>query len=101
MAYRSTPWGQADSAEPRGKMGIFFYSTPSHGGFYVPEPMLRDIPVEWRNASFNGQGKSGWFEEDCDWCMVALTFPALFESGELEAAQATFDHWIAPKLKAQ
>jgi len=39
-----TPWGAADQATKHGNDGIVSYSTPSHGGFFVPEPMLRSVP---------------------------------------------------------
>jgi hypothetical protein len=97
---QSTPWGYADSSEPRGSDGyIHFVSTPSHGGFKVSRKILADIPYAWKRASFNQQGLEGWFEEDCDWCMVALTFRDRFTADELAAAQQTFDCWIAPKLQ--
>jgi hypothetical protein len=97
MTAMHTPWGTSDSIETKAQ-GIYFVSTPSHGGFKVERPLLDKIPLAWRRASFNGQGMAGWFEEDCDWCMVALTFPERFSADELKAARATFDYWIAKKL---
>jgi hypothetical protein len=94
-----TPWGNSDFSE-RKALGIWWYSTPSHGGYHVIGAALDKIPMEWRRASFNGQGLRGWFEEDCDWCMVALTFPELFTAAVVKQAQGTFDYWIAKKLSA-
>jgi hypothetical protein len=91
-----TPWGESDHIEHKAP-GVYFVSTPSHGGFRVESPLLDRIPREWRSVSFNNQGQNGWFEEDIDWCMVALTFPELFGEESL-GAQETFDHWIKPKL---
>lgn len=93
----STPWGQGH-IDPGHDAEVYFVSTPSHGGFKVEKPALDQIPLAWRKASFNGLGMRGWFEEDCDWCMVALTFPERFTERELEQARVTFHHWIAPKL---
>ena len=93
----STPWGPAQTTEDIGR-GIVSVTTASHGGLRVPPELNRSIPLAWREASFNGRGKSGWYEEDCDWCMVALTFPTCFTTPQLIAAQRTFDAWIAPKL---
>lgn len=93
-----TIWGQADHVEERAP-GVVWCSTPSHGGFKVNTPALDKIPLEWRKASFNGQGLQGWFEEDCDWCMVALAFPELFTTEEQAAAKSTFNFWIAKKLE--
>ena len=96
---KRTPWGRSDNQEARGD-GITFYSTPRHGGFYVIPKLLNQIPLAWRNASFNGNALRGWFEEDCDWSMVALSFSDRFTSAELEAAKSMFDSYIAPKLEA-
>ena len=92
-----TPWGESQHIEVK-EPGLYFVSTSSHGGFKVETPLLDKIPADWRRASFNGQGIGGWFEEDCDWSLVALTFPQHFTAGDLEAAQSTFDHYIRPKL---
>jgi len=96
----NTPWGCADHVAAIAP-GIWHVTTPSHGGYRVSLPQLAAIPVAWRAASVNGQGMRGWFEEDCDWCMVTLTWPELFPPAAQKAAQATFDHWIAPKLAAK
>ncbi|KKL17656.1 hypothetical protein LCGC14_2483400, partial [marine sediment metagenome] len=42
-----TPWGRADRSTEIGD-GIIFYSTASHGGFYVPQGLLSRIRPEWR-----------------------------------------------------
>ncbi len=94
-----TPWGESDRADVL-EPGIAFHSTPSHGGYKVDRPLLDKIPIEWRRVSFGGQGLQGWFEEDGDWCMVALTFPQHFNADVLKAARATFDHYYAKKLTA-
>lgn len=94
-----TPWGIADHVEQKAP-GIVWVSTPSHGGFKVNTPALDKIPQEWRTNSFNGQGVHGWFEEDCDWCLVALTFPELFNAFELKAAHETFKHFFSKKLQS-
>ena len=72
--------------------------TPSHGGYFVPPHHNRLIPAAWRKASWNGNAERGWYEEDCDWCLTALTFPTAVPAEAVKAAQATFDGWIAPKL---
>ena len=92
-----TPWGESYSADVL-EPGIAFHATSSHGGYKVDRPLLDKIPLAWRRASFGGQGLQGWFEEDCDWCIVALTFPGHFPHLQKEA-QATFNHYIAQKLE--
>lgn len=93
-----TPWGKPDEVleyEP----GMYWLSTPSHGGFYLAQEHNAQIPEEWRQASFCGQGERGWYEEDCDWAFVALTFPQHFSAAQVRAAQQTLDLFIMPKLK--
>lgn len=92
-----TPWGVPDEQRELAE-GIIFVGTPSHGGFWLDEERNALVPASWRKASFNGQGEGGWYEEDCDWCLVALTFPGLFEATERAAARLTFQHWIRGKL---
>ena len=65
-----TPWGAADHTE-RVAPGIIRYSTPSHGGFHVAPTQNAKVHPAWRLAD-------GWYEEDCDWAIVAFTFPDLF-----------------------
>jgi hypothetical protein len=65
-------------------------TTASHGGYKVDADRLDTIPLGSCKASFNGQGLNGWFEEDCDWCLVALSFPHLFTQVQLGAALRTF-----------
>jgi hypothetical protein len=93
----STPWGNADHVEFIAP-GIFQVSTPSHGGFYLTEDRRALIPEDWQHASFNKQGLNGWFEEDCDWCMVALTFKEHFPIDTFAHAVSTFNYWIKKKL---
>jgi len=81
-----TPWGKPDHAVRYGT-GIVFYSTPSHGGFKVTPTLNRKMPDHLRLAD-------GWYEEDCDWCRVALAFPALFTARERRHAQQTAE-WAA------
>ena len=62
-----TPWGLSDYEEDYGA-GIKFYETPHHGGFRVPAALNARVPEYLRRAS-------GWYEEDCDWAIVARFFP--------------------------
>jgi len=64
----STPWGAAQTAD-RYQKGITFYTTSSHGGFKVCATLNVQIPEYMRDAG-------GWYEEDCDWSVVATIFPA-------------------------
>jgi len=75
-----TPWGKADSSE-KIACGIVSYSTPSHGGIHVTQRILEMMPEElWI--------ESGWYEEDCDWCLVAVAFPLLFKDSYKQALES-------------
>jgi Domain of unknown function (DUF7007) len=93
----NTPWGASQAITDIGG-GILFVTTASHGGYYVPPAFNRLVPIAWRDASFNAQGRFGWYEEDCDWCLVALTFPTTFPVPAAAHARHMFDAMIAPKI---
>jgi hypothetical protein len=95
----NTPWGKSDSVTELGA-GIQFVTTAGHGGYYVPPALNSLVPMAWRDASFNAQGRFGWYEEDCDWSMVALTFPTIFPPAAIDAAKRMYAAYIAPKLGA-
>ena len=83
MAY--TPWGQSDYSR-KIACGIISYSTPRHGGIHVSPDRLKTMPDYLRNDS-------GWYEEDCEWCKVAIAFPEYFQK-EIESAKETLKHWL-------
>lgn len=95
-----TPWGPAQDVTDIGA-GILRVDTASHGGYYVPPTLNALIPASWRAASFNGRGMDGWYEEDCDWSMVALAFPTTFPDDAAGAALLMFDRQIRPKIEAR
>jgi hypothetical protein len=95
-----TPWGYADSVKSFGD-GVKFYSTPAHGGYHVDHKLLDHIPLGWREATVDGQGHDGWFEEDCDWCMVVLSFADRFPATTVDDARRTFAYWFAADSVAQ
>lgn len=66
----NTPWGASQQKTEITK-GISFYSTSSHGGLKVHKKLNDTIPDCMRNDS-------GWYEEDCEWCFVAIVFPEHF-----------------------
>ena len=76
-AHTHTPWGTADSHEHIAE-GIDFYGTPSHGGFKLSAERNAKVQEILRQRSFGQQGMKGWYEEDCDACIVMATFPEYF-----------------------
>jgi hypothetical protein len=80
-----TPWGKADHVS-KVTRGIIFYGTPSHGGYHVSKTLNARVDPAWRNAL-------GWYEEDCDWAIVVLTFPEYFPSQTIEQAHYSGRNW--------
>ena len=70
----STPWGTAQSAKHFG-VGIVLYGTASHGGFHVSSGLLRKMDEDMRGDAYS---PLGWFEEDCAYSLVVLSFPERF-----------------------
>lgn len=80
MSYSSliqTPWGLAQHVEQVAP-GIRRVSTASHGGYHVSRDLLDRIPGQFRGGT--SYSPPGWFEEDSDWLIVALSFPEHFSA---------------------
>ena len=90
-----TPWGPSQHIETIAP-GIQFVSTAGHGGFKLDSERNNMVPIDWRAASFNGQGRAGWYEEDCDAVLVALTFPEHFADMQ-DQARTAFASYFAGK----
>ena len=91
-----TPWGASDHVEKIAE-GIEFVSTPSHGGYRLDAERTLRVLHDFHGPD-SGLCRAGWFEEDCDWAYVALTFPVLFPPEAQEAARRTvarLDGWRA------
>ena len=73
----STPWGVAQESTQLCR-GIVQYSTAGHGGIHVSPSLNAQIHEAWRVAN-------GWYEEDCDWAIVAYHFPAVFPKEQAAA----------------
>ena len=99
-----TPWGPADFATEYAP-GLVLYSTPGHGGFHVSAEWLAQMPEPYRSTvpftQRHGRSGPGWYEEDCDWAIVALSFPQFFTADELETAQSCFDEFCAKRMPSQ
>lgn len=87
-----TPWGPPQHQEAI-TPGVTRVSTAGHGGYHVDASTVGTMPPAL--AAFHtfagGDGCGGrWFEEDEDWCVVALAFPHLFPPYEVWSALRTF-----------
>jgi len=97
MTLKSTPWGKpqhVDTIAP----GIDFYSTANHGGYHLSRDRMAQVPEYMCNTFAGGP----WFEEDCDWAIVALTFESDFRcyyndnersNFVMKAAMETMEHF--------
>lgn len=104
---RSTPWGYPDGSTIIAS-GIVRFDTASHGGIWLRMDRNAQVPEKYRQASFGKQGLNGWYEEDCDWCIVALVFEkewreycercGMDADKYIASARQTFDQWIQPKI---
>lgn len=88
----STPWGASQMAVIYAD-GVIAHSTAGHGGFHLSAD---------RNSKVHSllRKDTPWYEEDCEWAIVALSFPDLFTAHERAAAEKTIrntwpDEWEA------
>lgn len=87
-----TPWGAPQHQESVAP-GVTRVSTAGHGGYHVDASAVATMrPALAAFATFaGGDGCGGrWFEEDEDWCVVALAFPHLFNPYQVWCALQTF-----------
>lgn len=77
----STPWGGSQMAVIYAE-GVIAHSTAGHGGFHLSAD---------RNAKIHPLLRKGtpWYEEDCEWAIVAFSFPELFTGYERSTAEKT------------
>jgi hypothetical protein len=83
-----TPWGPAQTSTEIAP-GIVAYTTASHGGYYVSPERVSTMPKSLRD--FKPFAGPNWYEEDCDWAVVALAFPKFFPPDAIPAALKTLE----------
>ncbi|MDH2092238.1 hypothetical protein N5K21_26305 [Rhizobium pusense] len=81
----STPWGPSQGATIYAE-GIACHTTAGHGGFKLSGDRNRQVNPMLRTSG-------GWYEEDSEWAIVALTFPHLFTSYERRCADRSIRDW--------
>ncbi len=92
-----TPWGHPDTVTEIAP-GIILYSTPSHGGYWLSPARIAAMPKPLRQ--FQPFAGPNFYEEDCDWSIVALAFPQFFPADAIPAALETIKHY-KPELYEQ
>lgn len=60
-----TPWGVSQQ-QKKITHGMISVETHAHGGIHLSKTLNERIPEEVREATWNGKGKQGWYEEDED-----------------------------------
>ena len=86
LPHAVSPWGPVSEVRDIGN-GVCVVSTPSHGGYYVPDDMLEHIPAKHRAIAASWSGDEHWYEEDCCWAYVCLVFQDLFPPEAMEHAE--------------
>lgn len=81
-----TPWGASQGATVYAE-GVTSHSTAGHGGIKLSAARNRKVHPMLRS-------KGGWYEEDAEWAIIAITFPHLFTAFERRCAERTVkDSW--------
>jgi hypothetical protein len=84
-----SPWGKVDHVSDIAP-GIQSCSTPGHGGFKLDRKHNEKVPAPFRQ-------KDGWYEGDCLYAVVLVTFPAYFTPAQVEGAHKTLKSWYHAK----
>jgi len=75
MSRKQTPWGKTQTVDEIAD-GIVHYTTASHGGIWLSKKRRDEMPAALQNADCYAGNQ--WYEEDVDWCIPTLAFPAEF-----------------------
>lgn len=75
-----TPWGPS-TTRTIFHVGIIFYTTEGHGGFWLSPERIAALPPELMSlGTWAGQP---WYEEDCDANLVIVAHPTAFTDVEV------------------
>lgn len=77
----STPWGGSQMAVVYAE-GVVAHTTAGHGGFHLSSDRNAKVHPLLRKDTL-------WYEEDCEWAIVAISFPDLFTDCERSMAEKT------------
>lgn len=82
---KRSPWGKVQ-IEHKICEGITSITTGGHGGLKLNREFNAKIPLIFRR-------KGGWYEEDCEWAIVALLFPEFFPNQAEHALTIVKNTW--------
>ena len=91
MTGKPSPWGLIDYSKPVAN-GVWFVSTPGHGGYKLDAIRNRQVHSDLRQPG-------GWYEEDCEWATVCLTFPDLFTPALVDIARGYAARWTPKAIE--
>lgn len=60
-----TPWGSPQTIKVLAE-GIVIFQTATHGGIWLNPERNASIPPDVKEKTFERNGFSGWYEQDCD-----------------------------------
>ena len=86
-----TPWGAAQTEKTITK-GIVAVTTSTHGGIGVSGEMADRLSRAARAEAIDQDG-TYWFEEDCDWAIVAFEFPEYFPKDDPDKVKESLGRW--------
>jgi hypothetical protein len=86
----NTPWGHSQQTEQLAE-GIVQVFTSSHGGIRLSEERQAAVHKAWRAGAPDTAGR--WYEEDCEWAIVAATFPEAFDADDVASAHESLKAW--------
>ena len=72
-----SPWGEIDSTTKTGVSGVTMVETASHGGYRVTAKRAREMHPALFDLAIDYGSRYYWFEEDCDYVAVLLTWPRI------------------------
>ncbi len=84
-----SPWGTPDAVTDEAP-GMWWYQTPSHGGYWLSPERRASMPEALKCETFAG---GPWYEEDCDWAIVVCAFPDDFEIDVRATAYDALHRW--------
>jgi hypothetical protein len=81
-----TPWGTADGVTHVAP-GIDNVFTPGHGGVKLSRERNKEVDPIWRQ-------KAGWYEEDCEWAIAAITHREAYSEEHQKYAHQSARRWF-------
>jgi len=81
-----TPWGTADGVSHIAP-GIASVFTPGHGGVKLSPARNKEVDPVWRNSN-------GWYEEDCEWAIAAITHREAYSEDHQRYAHESARQWF-------